>query len=51
MRIVARYDFNNGKNFIANNYSRELSEIKNVITSIDASLYKTKESAEKLKKR
>lgn len=47
MRIVARYDFNNGKNFIANNYSRELSEIKNVITSIDASLYKTKESAEK----
>ncbi|OHD61583.1 MAG: restriction endonuclease, partial [Spirochaetes bacterium GWF1_49_6] len=47
MKVVARYDFNNGKQFVENNYQIELNEIISVISRIDASLYKTKESEEK----
>ena len=47
MKVVARYDFNDGKKFIQTNYKNELDEIVKVISKIDASKYKTKESEEK----
>lgn len=47
MKIVAKYDFHGGKKFIEDNYTLELKEIENVISLIDASKYKTKESTEK----
>lgn len=47
MRIVATYDFNGGKQAVAKKYGNELLDIERVINSIDASLYKTKESTEK----
>jgi len=47
MKIVAEYDFNNGKTFITANYTIELQEIVSVINGVDANRYKTKESKEK----
>lgn len=47
MKIVATYDFNNGKAAIQDKYAKEFFQIQSVITAIDASLYKTKESTEK----
>lgn len=47
MKIVAQYDFNGGKQLIAEKYSTEFSQIESVIAAIDASCCKTKESAEK----
>lgn len=47
MKIVATYDFNGGKSAVQEKYAAEYEQIKAVIASIDASLYKTKESTEK----
>lgn len=47
MKIVATYDFNGGKSAVQEKYATEYKQIKAVIASIDASLYKTKESTEK----
>jgi len=47
MKIVAKYDFNNGKKEIEKRYHVELQEIIQTIGKIDASLYKTKVSKEK----
>lgn len=47
MKIVAEYDFNNGKDFIENHFINELAELKSAITNINADSYKTKESYEK----
>jgi hypothetical protein len=47
MKIVCQYNFNNGLDYITNFYEKEYSEIQKIISSIDASQYKTKESSEK----
>lgn len=47
MKIVAEFDFNNGKDVIEQNFINELNEIKRAISNINAELYKTKESKEK----
>lgn len=47
MKIVAIYDFNGGDKAIRDKYSNEFSQIETVISSVDASLYKTKQSTEK----
>jgi hypothetical protein len=47
MKVVAEYNFNNGKEFINENYNDELWEIYQVINSVDAINYKTKVSEEK----
>ena len=47
MNIAAYYSFNNGYNFILQNFSKEIDEIKRVISSVDALLCKTKTSEEK----
>ena len=47
MKIVAKYDFNGGKNAIQSKYAAEYTEIEAAINAIDSSLYKTKESTEK----
>lgn len=47
MKIVAEFDFNNGKHIIEQNFIDEFNEIKRAISNIDAGLYKTKESKEK----
>lgn len=46
MRIVAYYDFNGGKSVVEEKYPLEYQEIQDVISSIDASKYKTKISRE-----
>ncbi len=47
MKIVAMYDFKGGKKAVQEKYPHELEEVKQIIGSIDSSLYKTKESEEK----
>jgi hypothetical protein len=47
MKVVAEYNFNNGKEFIKEKYDNELWEIYHVINSVDAMNYKTKVSEEK----
>lgn len=47
MKIVAEFDFNNGKSVVESRFSNELAELKYAISQIDVSLYKTKESKEK----
>lgn len=47
MKIVAKYDFNGGKQAVEEKYGIEFSQIEAVINSIDSTLYKTKESTEK----
>ena len=47
MKIVATYDFNGGKSAVLQRYAAEFAQIQSVISAIDASLYKTKESTEK----
>lgn len=47
MKIVARYDFNGGKESVMSRYAHEFSEIEQTIHSIDATLFKTKISEEK----
>jgi hypothetical protein len=50
MKIAGIYSFNDGVENIKKNYAKELAEINDAIKSIDASLYKTKESKEKTMK-
>ena len=50
MRVAARYSFNNGLAEIERRYPHLLEEIEDVISSIDATKYKTKKSKEKSKK-
>lgn len=47
MKIVAQYDFNGGKKAVEEKYNGAFRELVEVISLIDASLYKTKESTEK----
>ncbi|MCD5401664.1 restriction endonuclease [candidate division NPL-UPA2 bacterium] len=47
MEIVAEFSFKNGKEFIEKHHKAELKEIKEIISSIDASVLKTKISKEK----
>jgi len=47
MKVVAEYNFNNGKEYINKNYQDELWEIYQVINSVDAINFKTKISEEK----
>ncbi len=47
MKVVAEYNFNNGKEYINKKYGDELWEIYQVINSVDAIKYKTKISEEK----
>jgi len=47
LKIVAKYNFNNGKQAVERNYCNELAQIEAVINAIDSSLYKTKQSTEK----
>lgn len=47
MRIVARYSFNDGENYIKENYSNLLKEVEEVIAGVEAHSLKTKESKEK----
>jgi hypothetical protein len=46
LKIVAEYNFKNGKNVVEEKYHAEFVQIKTVIESIDSSLYKTKKSEE-----
>ncbi len=47
MRILGKYAFNNGEEFLMANYSSLLPEIFTIIEQIDSKLYKTKISKEK----
>lgn len=47
MKIVAEYDFNGGRAAVRQKYAAEFAQIKSVISAIDASICKTKESTEK----
>ncbi len=47
MRIVARYSFNEGEEYINNNFPQLLQEVEEVITGVQAHRCKTKKSAEK----
>ncbi len=47
MKIVAKYDFNGGKAAVQDRYAAEFKQVESVIQSIDANLYKNKESTEK----
>lgn len=47
MKIVAEFDFNGGKALIESHFSNELAELKQAISQVDASIYRTKESKEK----
>ena len=47
MKIVAKFNFNGGEQFINEHYPDELKEIKSVINHVDASLCKNKENEEK----
>ncbi|PIQ88694.1 MAG: restriction endonuclease [Candidatus Omnitrophica bacterium CG11_big_fil_rev_8_21_14_0_20_42_13] len=50
MKIAGVYSFNKGKEIIEKNYPELLSEIKTIISSIDAGKYKVKKSKEKTMK-
>lgn len=47
MYIIAEFSFKNGKDFIEKHHGTELDEVREVISSIDASHLKTKISKEK----
>lgn len=47
MRIVARYSFNDGEEYINKHFPQLLQEVEDVIAGIDAFRCKTKKSAEK----
>lgn len=47
MKIVAEFDFNNGKRIVENSFSSQLSELRLAINNIDANLYKSKVSNER----
>lgn len=47
LRIVAELDFNGGKKIVETQFAKELSELKQAIANVDASLLRTKESKEK----
>jgi hypothetical protein len=47
LKIVAQYSFNNGLEAIKKKYNAELSEIAQIIGSVDSSKCKTKKSKEK----
>lgn len=47
MKIVARYDFNGGKNAVESNYAEAYAEIAAAIKSVDSSQYITKGNNEK----
>jgi hypothetical protein len=47
MKVVAKFNFNGGEQFIDEHYPDELQEIMSVINDVDASLHKNKESGEK----
>lgn len=47
MRIVAEFDFNNGKHAVYTKYKNEFEEIKSVIAAVDATGCRNKESHEK----
>ena len=48
MEIVAEYSHKGGKNFLKKYHKNELEEIREIISLVDASVCKTKESEEKL---
>ena len=47
MEIIAEFSFNKGKEFIEKNHRVELQELREIITLVDASRFKTKVSKEK----
>lgn len=47
MKIVGEYSFCQGKEIVEQDYPKLLQEVKEVIASVDASMYKTKISKEK----
>ena len=47
MKIVAEFNFNNGKDVIEQNFINEFNEIKRAISNINAELYKTKKKQRK----
>ena len=47
MKIAGVYSFNGGKEAIEANFSVELSEVKQIVASVDGAQYKTKTSHEK----
>lgn len=47
MKIVAKYDFNDGKSAIEEKYAKEYAEVETAIKAIDAEFCKTKKSMEK----
>lgn len=50
MKIIAKFSFKSGKNFITKHHKKELREIEELISSVDASVLKTKISKEKTMK-
>ena len=50
MKIVGIYSFNKGKEIIERHHPELITEIKDIISSIDASKYKIKKSKEKTMK-
>lgn len=47
MKIAGIYSFNGGSEFVKRKYESELSEVEQVIVSINARKFKTKRSREK----
>jgi len=47
MRIVGTYSFNRGQEVMQSAYEQELQEVRDVVSLVDSSLYKTKQSKEK----
>jgi hypothetical protein len=47
MEIIAEFSFNNGKEFIEKYHKEEFQEVRNIISSVDISRFKTKVSKEK----
>ena len=50
MYVIAQYSFKRGKEFIEKHHKPELDEVKNIISSVEASKLKTKVSKEKTMK-
>ncbi|MDH7509384.1 MAG: hypothetical protein QHH00_08370, partial [Methanomassiliicoccales archaeon] len=47
MEIIAKYSFNGGLEYIQKNHPAEFEEVKDIISKVDASRFKTKISKEK----
>ncbi len=47
MKIVGTYSFNSGAEAVHKKYGQELDEVKQILASVDAKIYKTKTSKEK----